>query len=33
MPFPGTIHDLISEEALRQISDDYKKVAGFALKS
>ena len=32
-PFPGTIHDLISEEALRQISDDYKKVAGFALKS
>jgi 2-polyprenyl-6-methoxyphenol hydroxylase-like FAD-dependent oxidoreductase len=32
-PFPGTIHDLISEEALRQISEDYKKVAGFALKS
>jgi 2-polyprenyl-6-methoxyphenol hydroxylase-like FAD-dependent oxidoreductase len=30
-PFPGTIDDLIAPEALRRISDDYKKVAGFAL--
>jgi 5-methylphenazine-1-carboxylate 1-monooxygenase len=31
-PFPGTIDDLIGVEELRKISDDYKKVAGFALK-
>ncbi len=31
-PFAGTIDDLISVEELRRISDDYKKVAGFALK-
>lgn len=30
-PFPGTIADLVSEEELRRISDDYKKVAGFTL--
>jgi 2-polyprenyl-6-methoxyphenol hydroxylase-like FAD-dependent oxidoreductase len=30
-PFPGTIEDLVSEEELRRISDDYKKVAGFTL--
>jgi 2-polyprenyl-6-methoxyphenol hydroxylase-like FAD-dependent oxidoreductase len=30
-PFPGTISDLVSEQELRRISDDYKKVAGFAL--
>jgi 2-polyprenyl-6-methoxyphenol hydroxylase-like FAD-dependent oxidoreductase len=30
-PFPGKIDDLVSQQALRQISDDYKKVAGFAL--
>jgi 2-polyprenyl-6-methoxyphenol hydroxylase-like FAD-dependent oxidoreductase len=32
-PFPGTIDDLVSQEALRKISDDYKKVAGFALQA
>jgi 5-methylphenazine-1-carboxylate 1-monooxygenase len=30
-PFPGTIDELVSQEELRRISDDYKKVAGFAL--
>ncbi|MCC2673905.1 MAG: salicylate hydroxylase (Salicylate 1-monooxygenase)-like protein [Ramlibacter sp.] len=30
-PFPGTIHDLVSQEELRQISEDYAKVAGFSL--
>jgi 2-polyprenyl-6-methoxyphenol hydroxylase-like FAD-dependent oxidoreductase len=30
-PFPGKIDDLVSQDELRQISDDYKKVAGFAL--
>jgi len=30
-PFPGTIDDLVSQEELRRISDDYKQVAGFAL--
>jgi 2-polyprenyl-6-methoxyphenol hydroxylase-like FAD-dependent oxidoreductase len=30
-PFPGTIDDLVSQDELRQISDDYKKIAGFAL--
>ncbi|MBC5785887.1 flavin-dependent oxidoreductase [Ramlibacter sp. USB13] len=30
-PFPGTIDDLVSQEELRRISDDYKTVAGFAL--
>lgn len=30
-PFPGTIDDLVSQEELRRISDDYKKVAGFSL--
>jgi 2-polyprenyl-6-methoxyphenol hydroxylase-like FAD-dependent oxidoreductase len=31
--FPGTIDDLISQEELRQISEDYKQVAGFSLQS
>jgi 5-methylphenazine-1-carboxylate 1-monooxygenase len=31
-PFAGSIDDLISVDELRRISDDYKKVAGFALK-
>jgi 2-polyprenyl-6-methoxyphenol hydroxylase-like FAD-dependent oxidoreductase len=31
-PFPGTIDDLVSQEELRRISDDYKKIAGFSLK-
>lgn len=30
-PFPGTIDDLISQEELRRISDEYKRVAGFSL--
>lgn len=30
-PFPGTIDDLIPVEELRRISEDYKRVAGFAL--
>lgn len=30
-PFPGTIDDLVSQEELRRISEDYKKVAGFTL--
>jgi 2-polyprenyl-6-methoxyphenol hydroxylase-like FAD-dependent oxidoreductase len=30
-PFPGSIDDLVSKEELQRISDDYKKVAGFAL--
>jgi 2-polyprenyl-6-methoxyphenol hydroxylase-like FAD-dependent oxidoreductase len=30
-PFPGTIDDLVSQDELRRISDDYKQVAGFAL--
>jgi 2-polyprenyl-6-methoxyphenol hydroxylase-like FAD-dependent oxidoreductase len=30
-PFPGTIDDLVSQEELRRISEDYKKVAGFSL--
>lgn len=30
-PFPGTIDDLIGQDELRRISDDYKTVAGFAL--
>jgi 2-polyprenyl-6-methoxyphenol hydroxylase-like FAD-dependent oxidoreductase len=30
-PFPGTIDDLVSQDELRRISDDYKKVAGFSL--
>ncbi|TFZ00518.1 flavin-dependent oxidoreductase [Ramlibacter henchirensis] len=30
-PFPGTIDDLISQEELRRISDEYKRIAGFAL--
>ncbi|HET8744366.1 MAG TPA: flavin-dependent oxidoreductase [Ramlibacter sp.] len=32
-PFPGKIDDLISPEEFKRISDDYKRVAGFALKS
>jgi 5-methylphenazine-1-carboxylate 1-monooxygenase len=32
-PFPGTIDDLVSQEELRRISDDYKKVAGFSLET
>jgi 2-polyprenyl-6-methoxyphenol hydroxylase-like FAD-dependent oxidoreductase len=31
--FPGTIDDLISQEELRQISEDYKQVAGFSLQA
>jgi 2-polyprenyl-6-methoxyphenol hydroxylase-like FAD-dependent oxidoreductase len=30
-PFPGKIEDLVSEEELRRISDEYKNVAGFSL--
>jgi len=30
-PFPGTIDDLISRDELRRISDEYKRIAGFAL--
>lgn len=30
-PYEGSIDDLVSQEELRRISDDYKKVAGFAL--
>jgi len=30
-PFPGTIDDLVSADELRRISDEYKRVAGFAL--
>jgi 2-polyprenyl-6-methoxyphenol hydroxylase-like FAD-dependent oxidoreductase len=30
-PYPGTIDELVSQDELRRISDDYKKVAGFAL--
>jgi 2-polyprenyl-6-methoxyphenol hydroxylase-like FAD-dependent oxidoreductase len=30
-PFAGTIDDLVSQEELRRISEDYKKVAGFSL--
>jgi len=30
-PFPGTIDELVSQDELRRISDDYKKVAGFPL--
>ncbi|MEJ8835992.1 flavin-dependent oxidoreductase [Ramlibacter sp. AN1133] len=30
-PFPGKIDDLISVQEFRRISDDYKRVAGFAL--
>jgi 2-polyprenyl-6-methoxyphenol hydroxylase-like FAD-dependent oxidoreductase len=30
-PFAGSIDDLISQEELRRISDEYKRVAGFAL--
>ncbi|MBE7369162.1 flavin-dependent oxidoreductase [Ramlibacter pallidus] len=30
-PFPGSIDDLVSQEELQRISDDYKRVAGFAL--
>jgi 5-methylphenazine-1-carboxylate 1-monooxygenase len=29
-PF-GAIDDLISQEELRRLSDDYKRIAGFAL--
>ena len=32
-PFPGTIDDLVSQDELRRISDDYKKVAGFSLEA
>lgn len=31
-PFAGSIDDLVSQEELRRISEDYKRVAGFALK-
>lgn len=30
-PFAGSIDDLVSQDELRRISEDYKKVAGFAL--
>ena len=30
-PYPGTIDDLVSQEELRRISDEYKDVAGFSL--
>jgi 2-polyprenyl-6-methoxyphenol hydroxylase-like FAD-dependent oxidoreductase len=30
-PFEGSIDNLISQEALRRISDDYKRIAGFSL--
>jgi 2-polyprenyl-6-methoxyphenol hydroxylase-like FAD-dependent oxidoreductase len=30
-PFAGSIDDLVSQDELRRISDDYKKVAGFTL--
>lgn len=30
-PFAGSIDDLVSQEELRRISEDYQKVAGFAL--
>ena len=30
-PFPGTIDDLVSQQELRRISEDYQKVAGFSL--
>ncbi len=32
-PFAGSVDDLVSQEELRRISEDYKQVAGFALKS
>lgn len=32
-PFAGSIDDLVSQEELRRISEDYKRVAGFALES
>jgi 2-polyprenyl-6-methoxyphenol hydroxylase-like FAD-dependent oxidoreductase len=32
-PFPGTIDDLVSQQELRRISEDYKKVAGFSLEA
>lgn len=32
-PFPGSIDDLVSQEELRRISEDYKQVAGFSLQS
>ena len=30
-PFAGSVDDLISQEELRRISEDYQRVAGFAL--
>ncbi|MGZ5272177.1 MAG: flavin-dependent oxidoreductase [Ramlibacter sp.] len=32
-PFAGTVDDVISQDELRRISDDYKRVAGFALEN
>ena len=32
-PFDGTVDELISQDELRRISDDYKRVAGFALEN
>ena len=29
-PFAGSIDDLVTQDELRRISDDYKRVAGFA---
>ena len=32
-PLAGSVDDLISQDELRRISDDYKKVAGFSLEA
>ena len=32
-PFQGSVDDLISQDELRRISDDYKQVAGFSLEA
>jgi 5-methylphenazine-1-carboxylate 1-monooxygenase len=32
-PFPGTIDDLVSQDELRRISEEYKQVAGFSLQA
>jgi hypothetical protein len=30
-PYEGSIDDLVSQDELRRISDEYKQVAGFSL--
>ena len=30
-PFPGTIDELVSQDELRRISEEYKQIAGFSL--